>query len=616
MKARAWGLAFALVAAPVGLAHAGLNPGTAEGQVEAARKADDGFCQNPTKPLRDAVQLCGYAKQVDDCGGFATACAEALAPKKPPDLGWLEKLGRFFAKFGQLFEGLGTVAHILVWAVVIALVVLMAYPLIKSLLRMRRRPGDDATRKKKEVEIGAAPLEELLDKGDEQALLARAEAALAAGDLTAALHAFLAATLRALDRKGALQIARDRTNGEYVRACQDEAAKITLKELVREVDRVQFGALGTEPDRVRTLGQRAAAIVRAVLPLALLVLLACGGMDTKKLRVPSGNPAGSEVFERVMKAQGVKLGRPPKPLGLLEKPGPDTPPILVDFGRVPLDEDTEKHLVQWVREGGTLIAVDQPHRWPKELRPSTTVGGEDVTVQQSDAAKLEGRLLPGLAFGLESKGTVVATTGNEAFAILRTYGSGQVLGLATGDLMTNIGISVPGNAAVLVAILGTVNPRTIDVASEEDGTTPPSNPFIALSRAGLGLGLWHALAATAILFLAVGIRATKPIPDRPARRRAFTEHVGAVGALYARARLGHVAVAALGRLLELRARARAPRTQDVASWLATRVGRDPEEVRALLHKAELARKDTVPIGDETKTLEELSSLYAAMEKTS
>jgi len=615
VKARGVAIALVLVAAPASHAHAGTNPGAAEGQVVAARKADDGFCQRPTKPLRDSLQLCGYAKEVEDCDGFAAACAEALAPKKPPDLGWLEKLARFFAKFGQLFEGLGTVAHVLVWAVVIALVVLMAYPLLKSLLRMRRRSGDDVERKKKQVEVAAAPLEELLDKGDEQALLARAEAALAAGDLTAALHAFLAATLRALDRRGALQIARDRTNGEYVRACQDEAARVTLKELVREVDRVQFGALGTEPERVRTLGQRAAAIVRAVLPLSVLLLLACGAVDTKKLRMPTGNPAGQEVFERVMTAQGVRLGRPPKPLGLLEKPGAATPPILVDFGRVPLDEDTEKHLVQWVREGGTLIAVDQPHRWPKELRPSTSIGGQDMVVQQGDA-KFEGKLLPGPAFALESQGTIVATTGNEAFAILREYGSGQVLGLASSDLMTNVGMSVPGNAAALVAILGTVNPRTIDVAHEEDGTTPPSNPFIALSRAGLGLGLWHALVATGLLFLAVGIRASRPIPDRPPRRRAFTEHGGAVGALYARARLGHVAVAALGRLLELRARARAPRTQDVSTWLALRVGRDPEEVRALLHRAELARKDTVPVGDETKTLEELSSLYAAMEKTS
>lgn len=592
-----------------------LVPAAASGQVAEARKKDDAFCQRPTTPLRHNLPLCPYAEMVPDCGGFESACADALKPRKPPDLGWLEKLARFFAKFGQLFEGLGAIAQVVVWAAVIALVVVMAYPLIKAFLQRRRRGDADLEGKKKKAEVAEAPLEELLDKGDEQALLARAEAALAAGDLVAALHAFLAATLRALDRRGALQIARDRTNGEYVRQCQDEAARATLKELVREVDRVQFGAYQAEQDRVRGLGQRAAAIVRAVLPLGLLLFVACGGADSRKWAPATGNPSGTEVFEHVLRAQGVRLGRPPKPIGLLDKPAADAAPLLVDFTRVPLDEDTEKHLVAWVRQGGTLVAVDAPNKWPKELRPELSASLGEITVPRDDGPDLTARLLPGRAFAKEATGVVVASSATEPVVLLRRVGAGRVLAIADGDLFTNVGMSIPGNAAAAVAILDAIHPTAIDVARAEDGTLPPTNPFTALARAGLGSGIAHALVATALLFLAVGVRATRPIPDRPARRRAFTEHVGAVGALYARARLGHVAVAALGRLLELRARARAPRTADVATWLALRAGRDADDVRALLHKAELARNDTVPVGDESKTLQELSDLYAAMEKT-
>src|SRR5207245_8784322 len=65
---------------------------------------------------------------------------------------------------------------------------------------------------------------------DAELLLARADAHARAGRLEVALYTYLAAALAALDRRGAIRLARDRTNGEYVRACKDGNARPPLRE--------------------------------------------------------------------------------------------------------------------------------------------------------------------------------------------------------------------------------------------------------------------------------------------------------------------------------------------------------------------------------------------------
>ena len=80
------------------------------------------------------------------------------------------------------------------------------------------------------------------------------------------------------------------------------------------------------------------------------------------------------------------------------------------------------------------------------------------------------------------------------------------------------------------------------------------------------------LVATLVLFFAVGVRLARPKPAAPPRRRAFAEHVEAVGALYARTRSAPHALAAYARFADERLRARMPRgTSDVArSWRRAR----------------------------------------------
>jgi hypothetical protein len=150
------------------------------------------------------------------------------------------------------------------------------------------------------------------------------------------------------------------------------------------------------------------------------------------------------------------------------------------------------------------------------------------------------------------------------------------------------------------------------MADSEDGVSPPSSPIAALTRAGLGTALVHGLLATLVLFLAVGVRLTRPRPAPPPARRAFAEHVEAVGALYARTRLAPHALAAYARLADERLRASMPRgNADVPAFLASRARLPLESCQRLWARAMAAKAGAPTRGDELAVLKELSAVYAA-----
>jgi len=165
---------------------------------------------------------------------------------------------------------------------------------------------------------------------------------------------------------------------------------------------------------------------------------------------------------------------------------------------------------------------------------------------------------------------------------------------------------------VLVSILASAERTEMRFAGEEDGVSPPSTPLAALLRAGLGLALGHAVAFALVLFVAVGTRLARPRPVSPPRRRAFAEHVEAVGALYARARSAPHALAAYARFADERVRARMPRgSGDVATFLASRAKMPVDVCQRLWARAMQAKTGTVVLGDELGVLRELSALYSA-----
>ena len=132
---------------------------------------------------------------------------------------------------------------------------------------------------------------------------------------------------------------------------------------------------------------------------------------------------------------------------------------------------------------------------------------------------------------------------------------------------------------------------------------------------GLGPALVHILFFIPLLFLAYGVRQSAPRTVPAPRRRAFAEHIQAVGGLYARRRATSYALAVYAKHVDDRIRSRMTRGMSPAQFLAARSGSDPGETLELYTRALATVPGEAPRGDELRVLQELSRRYAkAMER--
>ena len=635
--------ALATAAATAAPALAVMDPAHAQADVDAAmREHDYPFCREPHEPLSpDAVELCDHASAIPGCSGYVAACARATAPHPPPSTPW-------WLRWLTIPPFIGTLAQWVVWLLVAALVVAVVIPIARGLARIRRREALPAEKKVPGTIAPEPMMAEALSLTDDEQILARARELAMRGELAASMQLYLLASLRALDKRGAVRLAKDRTNGEYVRACTDPGAKPALRDIVREVDRVQFGGETPTPEGLERAARQAIAIVRAVPAMMLLVMLSlslgCGGVSMPKPRQKGDDPAGYELIRDVVSRQGVTLHGLDSSLATMPLPAPGerAPAVLVDMDQTSLDDETREHLLAWVDAGGVLVLAGYPASWPKELKSARASAARPlkITVRRlllrapasGDTAEDEGDDADDRGEGdiyahTDEHGELVQTAGltmggaidrvasfadGTLYAASLRRGRGVVVGIATDELFTNAALARPGNAAALVAILASASRTEMRMASTEDGVSPPSTPIAALLRAGLGLALAHAAVFALVLFVAVGRRQSRPRPIRPPRRRAFSEHVEAVGALYARARSAPHALAAYARFADERLRARMPRgSGDVASFLASRARMPLHVCQQLWARAMRAKSGAPPMGDELTVLRELSSLYAA-----
>ncbi len=634
-------LALTLASAP---AFAGLDPASAESDVSAVRAAGSAeFCASPPRPLSSrARRLCAHAKEIPSCAGFVAACAEAESgsaarttpsstPTPPPSAA------------PSVAAGLGAIAQLVVWLLVAGIVALVVVLVVRALMRMRRDVAlADPIPKAATVTVQADAIAET-SRSDAEVLLARADAHARRGELDAALFTYLAAALRALDQRGAIRLSRDRTNGEYVRACKEKPSRTPLREIVGEVDRVQFGGELANGGAVTRAAERAAALVRAMpamivaLVIALATTACTGGGGGRAPSLKGDDPAGSDLFVSLLKKQGVTVTRAGSSLATLPMPtsGETAPTVVVDTDRIALDEETAAHLMRWVEAGGSLVVTGRPETWPKELGATIrSATGDRITIWEEDDDVLRGTR--GIGVAPPPRTAVVARSvafawgdvpvawfaEGETYAATRRIGKGVVLGVATDELLTNAALARPGNAAAMIAILAVLDPHELRLARSEDAIAPPGNPVSGMIRAGLGLGLAHGLVLALILFLAVGIRLARPKPTPPPQRRAFAESVEASGALYSRAGMASHALASYARFVDERLRAKMPRrrdvpgtsahpTTDVAAFLAARSGTDAATCERVWQRAKNTRPEDPPRGDELPLLKELTALYAA-----
>lgn len=619
-----------LVVRPAGAQE--ISPLDAKAHADNARREGFyAFCTHPPQHLFGRHRsMCSLASEVKGCEALVAACREEAEPD-------LQK--------SSLLETLGAIAQKLVWLLVALGIVALLYPILRALRKARADKAltDPAAKVEQIAKAPAAP--EIETISDAEAALRAADDLVRRGELDRAMSLYLAASLVALDRRGAVRLAKHRTNGEYVRLCTEPDARQPLREIVREVDKIEFGDVRPTEETASLVAARAQALVRrgpgaaaraasALTSVFFLLLLGAGALGCNLPKgLTANDPVGDELPQEVLRRTGYVVARPETSLATLPIPEGhvDLPLVVVDRDRVPLDDEARAHLLRWVEAGGVLVLFGVRKEWPEELElkeeQATT---RDLDIVVDDGVDFTGAKVATPAAFTCKNGEAIAKLGDHVYAARVVRGGGAIVAVAGNDLFTNVGAAIPANAAALVAILETArSPRPalvamseqadtstmpffsskrILIAHEEDGFAPPSNPFSSLARAGLGKGLWHALAASLVLFLAFGIRHARPRPTATPARRAFTEHVEATGAFYGRTRAFAHALAAYGRFAELRVRERLPRGADPVAFLASRASAPHDEVARVWGRAMAAKADEPTRGDELVTIRELRAL--------
>jgi hypothetical protein len=612
------------------------DPDAAAEDVRRARRDGEDFCVDPPKPLSwQARALCPLAAEAEGCGPLAKACGDQLeVTKKDLDRPTTPRAPLLPS---GLLQALGTIGQVLLWILVALIVIAILVPVLRAIARARRDRAAKEPEVAKPAEVTVADDPVPIPPGEAEVLLSTAQEYERRGDLRRALFVYLAAALRALDARGAIRIAKHRTNGEYVRTCSEEPARAPLREIVREVDSVHFGGLAPNAEGVARVGARAAALVKAAQLVILALALAiagCSDAPAKSSKVGGGrsDPAGAEIFLSLLERQAFTV-KSSGALAGLPLPKPDDEPfaILLDPAQTALDDETRDHLLRWVRAGGTLVLLGSPERWPEEVgarrRVSmsrtvelasgapTPVDGDDDDDDEPPAGQAirVGKLATPGAITV-TEGTVLATTGGETFAAKVDHGKGEIFAIASRDPFTNVGLATPGNPAFTVDLFDAIGRKELRVPRREDGTSPAGDPVTSLLRAGLGLGLAHGAGFVLLLFLAAGVRLSRPVPTAPPRRRAFVEHVEATAAFWARGRLAPHALAAYARWADERLRSLSPRGTDAVAFVARLTKRPPEEIAQIWNRALQARTDEARRGDELRTIKALSAFVAAAER--
>lgn len=617
--AAAAALTLALAVRP---AHAEPPLATFEDSAKGAR-ADERyvFCRTPKMPLgRDALELCPLAKETPGCEGFARACDEELKPRTEP------KAERTLDRVGPVLAAIGKV---LVWAFLFAIAAALIVPIVRALLAARRRgarPADKPAGAAKPREVEGAEAAAELARGDALEALGRADRALADGRHDESTSLYLAAMLRALDARGLVTIARHRTNGEYVRACDDAHAREDLRHVVREVDLAEFGHAAPTRDRAEAVAARARRLV-ATLVAGALLLAGCAAPPKKRPRVD--DPAGLELFADALAREGLAVSAPPSSLTNLPlvEPGARSPVLFVDASRTALEEDSAARLVRWVESGGVLVLAGSPATWPAafDAHPAPCPEGiarfDDGGWVGLDAETLDDDVLPAppppadvrirdRSCFARAGSLALARSGSASFAARFDHGKGLVVAVGSAEPFTNVALSRPtGARAVAYTLRALGEPMSrggaVWIARPDDGVPPPTNPLSALARAGLVQGLVHGLVFAVLLFLAAGVRHARATPERPPTRRAFVEHVLATGAFYAKRRAARHALAAQAKYADEEIRGRSPRDPAEALRAAAAAsGATVEELERLLAFA------AAPGDDDRKPAEDLADLAA------
>jgi hypothetical protein len=595
---------------------------------------DYAFCANPHYPLSEAeVRWCPLVGEKSEaCPTLPAACKRGATyfggyvagegDSKPWTIQWPK-------------AHLGGIGSALFWTLVILGAFLVVYAIVKRSARFtpERKDTPEAA-----DEPGVEPddLGQKTLETDVERLLARARRAAAEGRLLEATADAHAALLRQLEGEALIRVHPSSTNGDYVRELAPHPAlRSPVREIVRDVERLQFGHDAPSAGLVASVIERVTAVVRSRAPrvrlgalgaLSMFLLAAAlGSCDPTGRgpweRTPLGNAAVVEFLTRSGFETHVRLQ------SFTHLPDPETQLVLLPA--VAMDPLTWQKLLDWVEGGGTLITTGQ-HGFlttapgfdivdqlglgtAARVSPPLQASIGDVHVAVPDGRAL--RVGPGQQ-DPDQPETVLAR-GDSTYAAELAMGEGKLVMFADDALFTNVSLATPDDAAFLVGML-LRGPKRVEIAGELVGKSSP-NPVSSVKRSRLWPVMLQLTAFFLVLLLARGIAFGAPRDPAEGSRRRFGDHVRALGSSYQRARVARHAsmLYATFALEKLRERVRTGQGKGIAhlaDGIAVRSGRPLGEVARVLVMAEDAREPAADDGPSHEPLTLVRELWALLKE--
>jgi hypothetical protein len=620
------------------------------------------FCSpdNEYVPSEEDQRWCELAAGHDTsrCPGFARVCGRALetAEIELPD-GMADggsgtedsspgEVNQFAREDSEPFQlpDLGGFAKVLMWALLIGLAIGVVVAIVRNRVRDRSEdtpaPEPDASAGESLV---AARIEALrVVETDVQRLLARADAAASRGDHAAAISDVYAALLRRLEGSRLISVDRWKTNGDYIRSLrQRPALRDEVREVVREVEQVQFGASPASSQRYSDIRAAVLSIVgRASLAVALGLGLgahtACDSEDpVAKLAGLGGDPSGHRAVGELLLRFDIHARHRFRDIEQLAQ----TDGAIVLLGDVSLTPADWQRLLEWVEHDGGVMMVATGLDFPREIGVDYMPGPEAATELEPvsyasmfsgfDCEAPAGRTLSArtsvsheVLLGRPTSAAIAALFGpttsaeEDPYVLSRRLGSGQIFVFAESDLWTNAGLLVGDNGACLVNLLRIADVDEVEFVDSYTGAGA-DDPFESVREAKLGAVFLQTLLFLALLYAMVGLPFAR-LRDPPAqRRRAFVEHVRTLGQRYAQSRAAHYVAVHYATWALDRLRARMPGStrglHSLAVGVAARTGRPEGEVMQILVEAhELRESDAAAVRGGPSELELMRRLSALL----
>jgi hypothetical protein len=265
-------------------------------------------------------------------------------------------------------------------------------------------------------------------------------------------------------------------------------------------------------------------------------------------------------------------------------------PIVLMGGAVPTPEEWSL-LLEWVGNGGTLVVAT----WPAAVHPDTGAysvlqGCEPSTAVMGDTFGAADVQVPALGVveptGKQPKFELLHR-GTNLYAARFHKGSGETIVFADDFLFTNASVAVGDNPIYIVRffekLAGDDTVRIVDTWTAYGADTP----LEALANTQLTPIVIQFLLLLALLYLWRGIAFGRRRDPKPPSRRAFADHVRALGDQYARLRASDYILAAYGNWCIERLRSRVPggssmELHELAGELAARTGGDAASILRVL----------------------------------